>query len=1383
MCLIICYSVFILGDTFSVPLHIQERSGIQRVMEPVLNGIPLPQEAGIHDLEGLSLIDADSGQILTADFMVLSRWGGGIEDEDAPIKWVLVYIPVSISAQGEMDVILTDYRPEAYTESIVLNQQGTLWTIDTGKASFELDAHHFTLFERVLVDGHEVISSNSNGGFYYQLDAQTWRASQCQSSSGLDISVVQRGIHNQFLTLKIKGSHRTFSPGDPIYSTDEDIDFNVFLTFYANQSKILVYYTVQNNRDWVPMLNNAEFRNIGSPHTVWADSIGLDLNLISGADPVWSYQTSLNSTPHIQPLTQLSTLYQDSSGTDHWDLWRNEHQTGSEPTTHPIFGPSSYVSFKGFRVHQGTELIEQGNQMSGYIAFKSSLGGLTVALDHFWQNYPKAISVDPNGQFRIEFFPAAFRSRHGLRVGEQKTQKLMMSFTGPGEEIDESSGMGFQDPLVLLAPANWYGQACKVIQIVSTETDGSYRFETVAGKPSYLVPDVTPDEWDNYMVRHLEGPGGNAYSFSGLDEAVQASEMYSWMDYGDIPIDFEGQWETFPDSLGCGGRERSHTGQYGWKYNGDFGLFLNFLRSADFRFYSYAQAAVQHTADIDILHHGRQSGRGIHSFLDGGTFGHSEHNTAGDFNPHRNGTDATYDAMFQSCTNNPDNGGAYWNGTPTADIHYGAPALAIGYLLTGNSTLLESLLDLGNWAVAYIPQWGTDANRSSANLLETLTWVFDVTGDLQYRQAADAMLEENSVFNRPMDNSWISGMLGNALARYVRLIRTWGDHSMDSRLSTVVKDADAYCEHYTYDMARADSFAQAALLLTDHKSNTMDKARTCFECAVLEPAWLDNYNGISIVWQIKEWVGALRWSGGYEDAVYELQGGDPFLPTPYTVEPSGGASNQNEAPSISVFPSGTQTIGTDEVISFDLSASSDLETQNLLYWIDFGDGTISKEPSAHHQYKDPGTWTAYFYVSDGESVSSTHQLVNVHFVNQPPQAVITGEDRSAPVEVPVFFSASSSSDPDMQELSFNWDFGDSSQGQGMEVFHSFSQTGVYRVQLWVSDGDLETTTIIHVTILPVQEESQTRIFQDGLNSYEETRDVRLWSKAPNSNYGAATELFVGRQNYPELRSLIYFELSGVPEGARIEEATLSLHSSRSPDTPSCVVNRVTSSWLEGSGDGTPAQNGASWQTRDGAMEVWNESGGDFDSFQEMSFMPPAVDSVIEIDVTGIVQNWVLGTENNGFMIRSPVENYAYAYFYSREALVSGYRPRLEVQFSPLEEDVCHFQCQPDVYSVSSSGGLVSTQVLVEPSCPWQCRSSFSWLQPLISESQSGPGTCEVMADSNPYQQSRIGSFSIESCTVQVFQVAAPPPPGMFQILDQWPQEESVLSLLGFILTP
>lgn len=84
--------------------------------------------------------------------------------------------------------------------------------------------------------------------------------------------------------------------------------------------------------------------------------------------------------------------------------------------------------------------------------------------------------------------------------------------------------------------------------------------------------------------------------------------------------------------------------------------------------------------------------------------------------------------------------------------------------------------------------------------------------------------------------------------------------------------------------------------------------------------------------------------------------------------------------------------------------------------------------------------------------------------NCAPMAALSVNTNSGEAPLPIVFDASSSHDPDMDPMTFTWDFGDGTSGNGEKVTHRYNFPGTYSVQLTVSDGSCEDylNTIITV---------------------------------------------------------------------------------------------------------------------------------------------------------------------------------------------------------------------------------------------------------------------------------------------------------------------------------
>ena len=72
--------------------------------------------------------------------------------------------------------------------------------------------------------------------------------------------------------------------------------------------------------------------------------------------------------------------------------------------------------------------------------------------------------------------------------------------------------------------------------------------------------------------------------------------------------------------------------------------------------------------------------------------------------------------------------------------------------------------------------------------------------------------------------------------------------------------------------------------------------------------------------------------------------------------------------------------------------------------------------------------------------------------NVPPIAD-AGADRDVAVDEVVAFDANASNDPDGALISFEWDFGDGTTGQGRVIMHTLDQVDTFFARLTVEDGN------------------------------------------------------------------------------------------------------------------------------------------------------------------------------------------------------------------------------------------------------------------------------------------------------------------------------------------
>ncbi|MCX8102978.1 MAG: PKD domain-containing protein [Candidatus Bipolaricaulota bacterium] len=148
-----------------------------------------------------------------------------------------------------------------------------------------------------------------------------------------------------------------------------------------------------------------------------------------------------------------------------------------------------------------------------------------------------------------------------------------------------------------------------------------------------------------------------------------------------------------------------------------------------------------------------------------------------------------------------------------------------------------------------------------------------------------------------------------------------------------------------------------------------------------------------------------------------------------------------------------------EAVTFDGSGSRDPDGKIISYLWDFGDGETAQGATTTHVFKRDGEYDVILHVTDDRG-SSTALAKTVRVVppNQAPVAIFTVEPLEPTANQEVTFDASAAADPDGTIVSYRWDFGDQTTGQGKTVTHAYQAAGTYKVTLTVTDDKGATSS-------------------------------------------------------------------------------------------------------------------------------------------------------------------------------------------------------------------------------------------------------------------------------------------------------------------------------------
>lgn len=779
----------------TIELRVVERQGVARRNEPVTFAVPFPK-GQLLDVEQVRLLR--DRQEVPAQFRATGLW---LPEES--VRWLLVDLQTDIAADAQQtyyleygDGVAASAKPAA---AVRIEEDAAAYTVDTGAAVFRISRTSFDLFSEVrLADGTLVVprpdaDQPRSGAIVRGLNPMVTRAipgrgnqgrsyliyATCSPQAELEDYTLRFTSPRQYEVLGAQSGRvgegtylQDFTstdgsvsiPGDAwlpyAYPAEGDVftfraipadhstanasvcestvlergplrsvirlkgflgsaqapvlEYTAWYHLYAGSGRAKLDFTLENNNHGGrTSTGNARNADIGGVNCVFFDEMVLRLPLRLGQPGRVVIGGDAPSRPLVAPLEAKAEIYQDSSGGERWDRYR-------DPQFHPR--PNSHVSFQGYRAFLAGVERAAGLRAPGWLGVSGSTGGLTIRVEDFWQNYPKSLSIDEDGAVEVGLFPGRYAADFPLRSGEHKTHAVSFFFH-PGmtrDDGDQALARGFSEPLRLEASAQW---------IAKSRALGDLHPLDMANYPAYEIRNLSA------IGVSAEGAPPGPSLLSRRNE----HEFYGWMDYGDVPIDFE-----------------APSGQWGMKYDLDYRMAQQYARTLDPKWWSLFAAADKHTRDIDIHHQPHYPG--LH-FVKGGVWAHSTHNEPGHKNPHRN-----YNHF-------------------TKDLCFGARGTATLYYLTGDWKSHDSCLEIAENALAEYMSPQQDpgppernnrmGDRGDGGTLTRLLEGYLLSGDQRYLQRARWQIASCAFDGRPPKHApislWASLFYMEALARYVEL--------------------------------------------------------------------------------------------------------------------------------------------------------------------------------------------------------------------------------------------------------------------------------------------------------------------------------------------------------------------------------------------------------------------------------------------------------------------------------------------------------------------------------------------------------------------------------------------------------------------------------------
>jgi hypothetical protein len=385
---------------------LEEPSGSSRPVQPVGFGLPLPKGL-IPDQDHLSILDADGSPLL------VQREVLGIHPGGSP-RWVFVQFVTSLKAR-EKKTFTVKFIKNARTRAshpLSIREGADEIHIDTGEIAFDLPKSGFALPQNLkLRDSGPLLAEGARGFRAVDENGKEFFTGLDTSSQ---VTIIERGPIRALL--HFQGKHRS-----------EDgaawLNYDVWCSAFAGSPILALQYRIL-NFEQVPMRD-------GKP--IYTEKRERVLTTIR----------ELNLDLRTGPLKDSQMLM---GGSDK-----------PSATVVPV-EPGARLEqpdFKHYTLKGPKRGYPGGAQSLGWASIAGESGGVSVILEEFAQNYPKALAIETS-RIRMYIYPPTADPLK-LPRGSAKTHNLFLRFHAREEPaVSLSQALACLDAPTAILPPEWY---------------------------------------------------------------------------------------------------------------------------------------------------------------------------------------------------------------------------------------------------------------------------------------------------------------------------------------------------------------------------------------------------------------------------------------------------------------------------------------------------------------------------------------------------------------------------------------------------------------------------------------------------------------------------------------------------------------------------------------------------------------------------------------------------------------------------------------------------------------------------------------------------------------------------------------------------------------
>lgn len=592
----------------SLPIRLTRIPDTQEGVFFVKASIPVPATADIYSTDNLYICDksvqvlyADCrntgflsgiGQAIPAQFEIISRWNGTVEENNNPAKWVLAEFPLNLARNSTNQIFLESSPiPIAEMAGLVVTETPTRIRVETGRLTVVINKKKGNLFQLLKLGDYVLADSSDENGFVLRDRDGIKYFTYLDTPSKVEIEkngtqVVTICVHGGFKNEQGKFLTTPYdSTTHPrLHQPFPYINYSLRYHFYNDQDYLNLEFTLENNGAYGILGGEDRF---APSQWLYFDELYLivkpQLTRLPRTIYTVDYSTSVNN--------ELFEIYQN-----HTETYLNEGRNFS------------------YRIAKNGVQVKTGERTEGWIDINDGTRGVVAAVQNFWQNADKKISWQ-DGILKVHLWPAEGKwpfnvgttgnepvpyvkpETYQFEGGRHKTHTILFRFYDGVQNPQQSRMLveSFNRPLFGIPPPEWTaitGALPLIAPAGVTSSDPAIsealsRYEQIQRSRLYLT-DAEPQGDFPAATLYTIMEGTVDYSSVGY------GKYYGWMNYGDL------YWAD--------GYCSTH---YDWTYS----MLLHFLRTGKEKFFDMGEVMARHQYDIDHYWGSRRDEQGEHIWV------------------------------------------------------------------------------------------------------------------------------------------------------------------------------------------------------------------------------------------------------------------------------------------------------------------------------------------------------------------------------------------------------------------------------------------------------------------------------------------------------------------------------------------------------------------------------------------------------------------------------------------------------------------------------------------------------------------------------------------------------------------------------------------------